>query len=114
MLSPNNLNKAWKKVRSNKGAPGIDGLTIDNFQAHFKDHGQLLVEDIRQGNYQPYPVKRVYIEKEDGSLRGLGIRRCIHITPSSVGFRDVRVFYKREEFSTQSRSSHSLASLRLI
>jgi RNA-directed DNA polymerase len=73
VLSPNNLNKAWKKVKSNKGAPGIDGLTIDNFQAHFKDHGPLLVEDIRQGNYQPYPVKRVYIKKDDGSLRGLGI-----------------------------------------
>lgn len=73
ILSPNNLNKAWKRVRSNKGAPGIDGLTIDNFQAHFKDHGKLLIEEIRSGNYQPYPVKRVFIEKEDGGLRGLGI-----------------------------------------
>ncbi len=73
VLAPDNLNKAWKRVRSNKGAPGIDGLTIENFTAHFKDHGKLLIEDIRTGNYQPYPVKRVYIKKEDGSLRGLGI-----------------------------------------
>lgn len=73
VLSPDNLNKAWKRVRSNKGAPGIDGLAIDNFVAHFRDHGKLLIEEIRQGNYQPYPVKRVFIEKEDGGLRGLGI-----------------------------------------
>ena len=73
VLTPDNLNKAWKRVRSNDGAPGIDGLTIDNFVAHFRDCGKALIEDIRQGNYQPYPVKRVYIEKEDGSLRGLGI-----------------------------------------
>lgn len=73
VLAPENLNKAWKRVRSNKGAPGIDGLTIDNFTAHFREHGKTLVESIRQGQYQPYPVKRAYIEKEDGSLRGLGI-----------------------------------------
>lgn len=73
VLSPENLKKAWKRVRSNKGAPGIDGLTIDNFRAHYRDHGKNLIEDIRKGFYQPYPVKRVYIEKEDGSWRGLGI-----------------------------------------
>lgn len=73
VLTPENLNKAWKRVRSNKGAPGIDGLTIDHFTAHFREQGKTLVESIRQGQYQPYPVKRTYIEKEDGSLRGLGI-----------------------------------------
>ena len=73
VLSRENLNKAWKKVKLNKGAAGIDGLTIDKFQAHFKDHGKYLIEDIRDGRYTPYPVKRVYIEKDDGSLRGLGI-----------------------------------------
>lgn len=73
VLAPDNLNKAWKRVRSNYGAPGIDGLTIDNFVAHFRDCGKALIETIRQGQYHPYPVKRIYIQKEDGSLRGLGI-----------------------------------------
>jgi RNA-directed DNA polymerase len=73
VLTHENLAKAWKRVRSNKGAPGIDGLTIDDFIAHFQDHGKLLIEEIRKGNYQPYPVKRVYIKKECGGLRGLGI-----------------------------------------
>ena len=72
-LAPDNLNKAWNRLSSNDGAPGIDGLTIENFVAHFRDCGKAQIETIRQGQYQPYPVKRVYIEKEDGSLRGLGI-----------------------------------------
>jgi RNA-directed DNA polymerase len=66
VLSTDNLNRAWKRVRANKGAPGIDGLTIDRFVAYFKTHGDGLIEEIRGGRYQPYPVKRVYIEKEGG------------------------------------------------
>lgn len=73
ILDPENIKQAWKKVRSNRGAPGIDGLTIENFVAHFKGHGKSLIEEIRLGTYQPYPVKRVYIEKDDGGWRGLGI-----------------------------------------
>ena len=74
VLHPDNLNRAWKKVKSNKGAPGIDGLRIDQFMAHYgKGLSIKLVDDIRHGRYRPYPVKRVFIEKEDGSLRGLGI-----------------------------------------
>ncbi len=73
VLSPCNLEQAWKRVRSNKGAPGIDTLTIDDFPAYFREHGQAIVRAVRSGQYQPYPVKRVYIEKDDGSLRGLGI-----------------------------------------
>lgn len=73
VLSTDNLNRAWKRVRANKGAPGIDGLTIDRFVAYFKTHGDGLIGEIRGGRYQPYPVKRVYIEKEGGGWRGLGI-----------------------------------------
>lgn len=73
VLLPDNLNTAWKRVRANKGAPGIDGLTIDRFTEHFKEIGHALIEDIRQERYLPYPIKRVYIEKEGGGLRGLGI-----------------------------------------
>jgi len=73
VLSAENLDKAWKKVRANKGAAGIDGLKIDQFIAHFSGQSITLIDEIRQGRYQPYPVKRVYIEKDDGGLRGLGI-----------------------------------------
>lgn len=73
VLSTDNLNRAWKRVRANKGAAGIDGMTIDRFVAYLRAQGSGLVEEIRQGRYRPYPVKRVYIEKEDGGWRGLGI-----------------------------------------
>jgi RNA-directed DNA polymerase len=73
VLSRENLTAAWKRVRSNKGAAGIDGISINDFVAHFKGIGQTLVQSIRTGDYQPYPVKRVYIRKPDGGERALGI-----------------------------------------
>jgi len=56
----------WKRVKANKGAAGIDGLTIDRFVAHFGAQSSTLIDEIRHGRYQPYPVKHVYIEKDDG------------------------------------------------
>jgi len=73
ILSRENLNAAWEHVRSNKGAAGIDGITINTFVSYFKEIGQSLVHSIRTGDYQPYPVKRVYIRKADGGERALGI-----------------------------------------
>ncbi len=72
ILTPENLNKAWVRVRKNKGAAGIDGQTIMDFTQHFREHGQGIIDEIRAGRYQPHPVKRVYIEKPDGTWRGLG------------------------------------------
>ncbi|MDZ7923814.1 MAG: hypothetical protein U5M23_07075 [Marinagarivorans sp.] len=57
ILRKENLNFAWKHVRANKGAAGIDGITIDDFVVHFKAVGSHLVETIRQGDYHPYPVR---------------------------------------------------------
>ncbi len=73
IFSSENLHRAWKRVRSNKGAPGIDGMTIEDFPAYMKKDGLIIMKAVRDGDYKPYPVKRVYIEKDDGSLRGLGI-----------------------------------------
>lgn len=73
VLSRENLTRAWKRVHANKGAPGIDGLRIEEFAAYFRAHGPSVLAALRRGDYRPYPARRTYIEKEDGSLRGLGI-----------------------------------------
>ena len=74
VLHPENLEAAWKHVRANKGAAGIDGMTIDAFPAWVKS-GQwkeVLVE-LETGQYYPFPVKRVEIDKPEGGKRLLGI-----------------------------------------
>ena len=73
MLSPANLKRAWKQVRSNKGAPGIDGITIERFPELMRPQWPTIASQLCERNYQPQPVKRVCIDKEDGSQRELGI-----------------------------------------
>lgn len=69
-----NLQQAWKQVRANKGAAGVDGMTIDEFPAWVKAGHWIVVEQsIRSGDYQPTPVRRVEIDKPDGGKRQLGI-----------------------------------------
>ena len=74
VLQRENLQAAWKQVRANKGAAGIDGMTIEEFPAWVQS-GQwaLLVTKLEGGNYNPIPVRRVEIEKPDGGTRQLGI-----------------------------------------
>ena len=74
MLSRTNLQEAWRRVRANKGAAGIDGMTIDEFPTWArKGHWKVIVNDLESGRYRPTPVKRVEIEKPDGGIRLLGI-----------------------------------------
>jgi RNA-directed DNA polymerase len=73
ILEPENLARAWKRVRANKGAPGIDGMSVADFPAFAREHWPRIVSAIREGTYRPAPVKRVWIPKPDGSKRPLGI-----------------------------------------
>ncbi|MCU7806232.1 MAG: group II intron reverse transcriptase/maturase [Candidatus Thiodiazotropha sp. (ex Lucinoma borealis)] len=73
VLLPENLQKAWKRVRSNKGAPGIDGTTIEQFPDFIKEYGQIILTQLRDGTYQPTAVRRATIRKPDGGERLLGI-----------------------------------------
>ena len=74
VLQRSNLITAWKHVRANKGAAGIDGMTIDEFPVWAKEgHWQVIVRQLESGCYWPSPVKRVIIEKPDGGQRLLGI-----------------------------------------
>src|ERR1700757_2682995 len=68
-----NLVRAWKRVRSNKGSPGVDGMTIEGAKAYLREHWPNIRSQLLSGTYQPQPVKRVEIPKPDGGVRKLGV-----------------------------------------
>jgi group II intron reverse transcriptase/maturase len=74
ILSRDNLNKAFKQVKSNHGAPGIDGMTVEAALPWLQENKDELLQSIRDGRYKPNPVRRKEIPKPDGSgVRKLGI-----------------------------------------
>ena len=103
-----NLEEALRRVRANRGSPGIDGITVDGLVEHLKQHWPAIREQLLQGTYQPQPVKRVEIPKPDGGVRKLGIPTALDrfiqqavlqvlqrrwdptFSPSSYGFRPRR------------------------
>ena len=77
ILEKDNLNRAYKRVKANKGAPGIDGMTVEDALPWLKEHNYELVQKIRSGHYTPSPVRRKEIPKPDGGVRKLGIPTVI-------------------------------------
>ena len=73
ILDKDNLNRAYKRVKANKGAPGVDGMTIEQALPWLKEHNHELTERIRKGHYTPSPVRLAEIPKSDGGVRKLGI-----------------------------------------
>ena len=68
-----NLVRAWKRVRSNQGSPGVDGMTIDDAKDYLREHWPSIRSQLLDGTYQPQPVKRVEIPKPGGGVRKLGV-----------------------------------------
>ena len=108
VLERDNMQRALKQVRRNKGAPGIDGMSVDELPEHLKHHWLDIKADILAGRYRPQPVRRVEIPKPDGRKRMLGIPTVLdrfiqqaiaqivqaqwepHFHPDSYGFRPER------------------------
>ena len=108
VLDRANLQRALKQVRRNKGAPGIDGMTVDELPEYLKHHWLDIRAQLETGCYRPQPVKRVDIPKPDGKTRPLGIPTVLdrfvqqaiaqiisaqwepHFHPHSYGFRPNR------------------------
>jgi RNA-directed DNA polymerase len=65
--------QAYKRVKSNKGSAGIDGMTVGELPGYLKEHWPAIREQLLAGTYRPQPVKRVEIPKPDGGVRQLGI-----------------------------------------
>ena len=74
ILHKDNLNKAYKKVKSNKGAGGIDGISVEELLGYLRNNQEQLIQKLKDGKYKPNPVRRVEIPKETkGEFRKLGV-----------------------------------------
>ena len=100
--------QAWKQVRANAGAPGVDEITVEEFLRYAKTHWKGIKVSLLNGTYRPHPVKRVEIPKDSGGIRQLGIPTVMdrviqqaisqvltpvfgpHFSESSFGFRPKR------------------------
>jgi group II intron reverse transcriptase/maturase len=73
ILEAENLNQAFKQVKRNKGASGVDEMKINELKEHLSENGEKIKEQIRTRKYKPSPVRRVEIPKPDGGIRNLGV-----------------------------------------
>ena len=73
VVEPENMRQALKRVRSNRGSPGVDGVTVQELPESIRKEWPRLRKELLEGSYQPQPVKRVEIPKPDGGVRELGI-----------------------------------------
>ena len=73
ILTKDNLNKAYKKVYQNKGASGVDGISVYEIKEYIQNNSDEILNQIRNRKYKPQPVKRVQILKDNGKKKNLGI-----------------------------------------
>ena len=74
IIRTGNLNRAYRRVKRNKGSAGIDRMQVDELLPYLEEHGEELIQQLREGKYKPNPVRRVEIPKEEkGKVRKLGI-----------------------------------------
>ena len=101
VLSKDNLNNAYKQVYKNKGASGVDGVTVEELFSYIKEHKEEILYKIRNRKYKPNPVRRVYIPKENGKLRKLGIPSVIDRVLQQAIVQVLTPIYE-EQFSNSS------------
>lgn len=77
ILSTENFNDAFKRVKKNNGAHGVDGMEVEHLLQYLKDKGEELKESVLDGKYRPRPVRRVEIPKDNGKKRLLGIPTAV-------------------------------------
>jgi group II intron reverse transcriptase/maturase len=112
IVDRNNMNNAYKRVKSNKGAHGVDGMKVDELLQYLKENGDQLRQSILDGKHRPNPVRRVEIPKEDGKKkRKLGIPTVVdRVVQQAIGQVVTPIFEK--QFSDNSygfrtgRSAH--------
>ena len=102
ILRKDNLNKAYKKVKSNKGKGGIDGMQVDELLLFLRENQETLIQEIMNGRYKPNPVRRVEIPKEKkGEFRKLGIPTVVDRVIQQAITQELTPIYE-EQFSENS------------
>ena len=102
ILRKDNLNKAYKQVKRNKGKGGIDGMQVDELLPFLRENQRSLIQKIREGKYKPNPVRRVEIPKETkGEYRQLGIPTVVDRVIQQAIAQELTPIYE-EQFSENS------------
>jgi len=96
IIDRDNLNRAYKKVKANKGKPGIDGMTLDELLPFLKENGERIRQAIMEGTYSPKPVRRVEIPKPEGGIRLLGIPTVLDRVIQQAIAQVLSPIYERE------------------
>ena len=102
ILRKDNLNKAYKQVKSNKGSGGIDGMQVDELLPYLRENQETLIQELRDGKYKPNPVRRVEIPKETkGEIRKLGVPTVVDRVIQQAITQELTPIYE-EQFSENS------------
>ena len=102
ILRKENLNKAYKRVKSNKGSGGIDGMQVDELLPYLRENQETLIQELRDGKYKPNPVRRVEIPKETkGEFRKLGVPTVVDRVIQQAITQELTPIYE-EQFSNNS------------
>ena len=102
ILRKENLNKAYKQVKANKGSGGIDGMQVDELLPYLRENQETLIQKIRDGRYKPNPVRRVEIPKETkGEFRKLGVPTVVDRVIQQAITQELTPIYE-EQFTENS------------
>ena len=97
ILRKDNLNKAYRKVKSNKGKGGIDGMQVDELLPFLRENQDTIIQGIRDGKYKPNPVRRVEIPKETkGEFRKLGVPTVVDRVIQQAITQELTPIYEKE------------------
>lgn len=102
IVRKDNLNNAYKRVKSNKGSGGIDGMQVDELPLYLRENQETLIQEIKEGKYKPNPVRRVEIPKETkGEFRKLGVPTEVDRVIQQAITQELTPIYE-EQFSENS------------
>lgn len=102
ILRKDNLNAAYKKIKSNKGSGGIDGMQVDELLPYLRENQETLIQEIRDGKFKPNPVRRVEIPKETkGEFRMLGVPTVVDRVIQQAITQELTTIYE-DQFSENS------------